>query len=200
MLSEWSAECAANDPGIDVPWASPDGTLHWVDLRADPNALDEITEADEYPALLASLRVLNGPRSIFFTSKCDVWSMDEEELASLRLDLFVEDDIAAAGLMSYIDVVFRERAVFASRHRAEQVLHRIDRMARELPHHLAKVECVLRHAVLDLDGVQEGYAFTVYVKACGIDEIEASERWSAALRDVATLIRSLEPTTPRART
>ncbi|MBS1814215.1 MAG: hypothetical protein JSS87_05015 [Acidobacteria bacterium] len=193
MLTEWSAECGADDPVIEVPWTSPDGALRWTDLRTDPHAVDEITEADEYPALLAALRALNASRSPVYTSKCDVWEMDADELAHLRADLLLEEDVATAGITSYIDIVVADRTTFASRHQAEQLMHRIDRMAGELPHSLAKLELVLRPAVVDFDAVQEGYAITLYVKGCGVDIFEANERWSAALRDVARLIRGMQP-------
>ena len=193
MLSEWSAECGADDPVLVVPWSSPDGAQHWVDLRDNPDALDTIPEADEYPALLASLRALNGTRSPVFTAKCDAWPMDADELESLRQELMLDPEVAQAGFISYIDLLWRDRATFISRPRMEGMLYRIDRMAADMPHSLAKLECVLRPAVADLDGaVAEGYAMTVYVKAAGVDEIEAAERWDAALRDVSTLMRSRE--------
>ena len=193
MLSEWTAECAADDPVLVVPWSSPGGALHWVDLRDNPDALDSIPEADEHPALLATLRALNGTRSPVFTAKCDAWMMDREELDSLRGDLMLDPEVARAGFVSYIDLLWKERAVFTSRHRMEGMLYRIDRMAVDLPHSLAKLECVLRPALTDLDGaVAEGFAVTMYVKATGVDETEASERWDAALRDASTLMRSRE--------
>ena len=193
MLSEWSAECGANDLVLVVPWSSPDGALHWVDLRDNPDALDTITEADEYPALLACLRALNGTRSPVFTAKCDAWTMDSDELESLRADLMLEPEVAQAGFVSYIDLLWRERSVFISRPRMEGMLYRIDRMAADMPHSLAKLECVLRPCVADLDGtVAEGFAVTVYVKAAGVDDSEAAERWDAALREVSTLMRSRE--------
>ncbi len=193
MLSEWSAECGADDPVLVVPWSSPDGALHWVDLRDNPDALDTITEADEYPALLACLRALNGTRSPVFTAKCDAWTMDSDELESLRADLMLEPEVAQAGFVSYIDLLWRERSVFISRPRMEGMLYRIDRMVADMPHSLAKLECVLRPCVADLDGtVAEGFAVTVYVKAAGVDDSEAAERWDAALREVSTLMRSRE--------
>ena len=193
MLSEWSAECGADDPVLVVPWSSPDGALHWVDLRDNPDGYDAIAEADEYPALLAALRALNGTRSPVFTAKCDAWPMDTAELESLQAELMLDPEVAQAGFASYIDLLWRERSVFTSRHRMEGMLYRIDRMAADLPHALATLECVLRPAVTDLDGaVAEGFAVTVYVKATGVDGTEAAERWDAALRDVTTLMRSRE--------
>lgn len=191
MLSEWSAECGEDDPVLVVPWASPDDRLRWVDLRDDPDALDSIAEADEYPALLAALRTLNGPRSPVFTAKCDVWVMDEDELAAARLVLMLEDEVAAAGMTSYIDLLWRERAVFTSRPRVEGVLYRLDRALKDVPFALAQVECVLRPAVVELEGtVAEGYTVSLYVKGVGVDATEAAQRWDEALRTAAHLLRS----------
>lgn len=193
MMSEWSAECGVDDPVLVIPWSSADGSLHWVDLRENPDALDDIAEADEYPALLAALRTLNGPRSPVFTAKCDAWAMEEDELEAARADLMLDAEVAGAGMTCYIDLLWRERAVFTSRHRVEGMLYRLERLAAERPHALAKMECVMRPAVVDLDGaVAEGFAVTLYVKAVGVDEAEASERWDAAVRDVASLVRSRE--------
>ena len=193
MLSEWSAECGADDPVVVVPWASPDGALRWVDLRDDPDALDNIAEADEFPALLASLRALNGPRSPVFTSKCDAWTMDEDELAHSRMDLLLEDEVAAAGFTSYIDLLPRDRAVLVSRPRVEGLLYRLERALHEQPFTLAKIETVLRPAVVELGGtVAEGFAVTLYVKGVGVDPQEAQQRWGEALRAVTALLRSRE--------
>ncbi|SEB76842.1 hypothetical protein SAMN05443244_1787 [Terriglobus roseus] len=193
MLSEWSAECGADDPVLVVPWSSPDGELEWVDLREDPYALDDIHEANDHPALMAALRALNGPRSPVFTAKCDVWTMDSDELEAARMELMVEDAVATAGMVSYIDMVWRERTIFASRPRMEQMLYRLDRMAVELSYSLAQVEYILRPAVVELEGaVGEGFAVTLYVKAVGVDEAEAAERWDEALRAVTALLRAKE--------
>jgi hypothetical protein len=193
VLAEWNAACGVDDPVLVVPWSSPDGALHWVDLRDDPDALDNVTEADEYPALLAALRTMNGNRSPVFTAKCDVWTMEADEVEATRDELMLEEDVATAGVASYVDALWRERSIFTSRHRMEQMLYRIDRLAADLPHSLALLECTLRPAVADLDGsVAEGFAVTLYVKAIGVDEAEAQERWDAALRAVALLFRSKE--------
>ncbi len=193
MLSEWNAACGIDDPVLVVPWSSPDGTLHWIDLRDNPDALDNVTEADDHPALLAALRTMNGNRSPIFTAKCDVWTMDAVELEATRDNLLLDDDVATAGTASYIDALWRERSIFTSRHRMEQMLYRTDRLATDLPHSLALLECTLRPAVVDLDGsVAEGFAISLYVKAVGVDEDEAQERWDAALRAVAFLFRSKE--------
>ena len=190
---EWSTAIAADDPVLVVPWQSPDGRLQWVDLREDDFALDEIQEADEHPALLAALRALNSARSPVFTAKCDVWPMETEELEATRDDLLLEPEQAGAGVACYLDLLWRDRGIFASRHRTEQVLHRLDRMIEELPGSLAKAEAVVRPAVVELDGaVAEGYCLSMYVKGVGVDEAEADQRWSAALGEVTALFRRSE--------
>ena len=189
MLMDAATAFDADDPVLVVPWGAADGETRWVDLRNDPDALDEISEADEHPALLTALRSLNSSRSPVFTAKCDVWRMAEEELDGTRNDLLLDENVAAAGVSCYVDLLWRDRGVFASRHRTEQAIHRLDRLAAELPHSLAKLEAVLRPAVVDLEGVREGFALTLYVKGVGVDAAEAHERWSAALRDTAALFR-----------
>lgn len=192
MLTDWSAACGAEDPVLVVPWASPDGTLQWVDLREDPYAVNDIVEAEDHPALLAALRSLNGSRSPVFTAKCDVWPMDADELDAMRDEMLLDEEVAGAGLVSYIDLLWRERATFASRHRMEQMLHKLDRLLTELPYSLAAAELTMRPAVTDLGTVAEGFAITLYVKGIGVDETEAAQRWDEALRAVTAVFRSKE--------
>jgi len=195
MMTEWNAACGPDDPVLVVPWSSPDGELAWVDLREDPYAVNEIPEAEEHPALLAALRALNGTRSVVFTAKCDVWPIDEEELSALRDELLLDEEIAKEGLASYLDLVWRDRAVFVSRHRMEQMLHRMERMLSELPNSLASAEMTMRPAVVDLDGsVAEGFALSLYIKGIGVDAIEAEQRWDEALRAATAILRSKEIT------
>ena len=193
MMSEGNAECGPDDLVLVVPWSDPQGSARWIDLRQDPDALDEIIEADDYPALLAALRALNGTRSPVFTAKCDAWPMDPDELAATRDDLMLDGEVARAGFTSYLDILWRERAVFTSRHRMEGILYRAERLAADLPHTLAKLEWTLRPAVADLDGtVAEGFAVTLYVKALGVDATEATLRWDQALSAATGLLRAKE--------
>jgi hypothetical protein len=134
-----------------------------------------------------------------FTAKCDAWVLDAEELEALRTQLdFTQDighsgveehDVAAAGFASYIDLIWRDRTVFASFHQSEQVLHRLARLAASIDQNGAALECVLRPAMVDLNGPQEGFAVTLYVKALGPDAFTAKQVWAAALDAVVALIR-----------
>ena len=137
MYAEWTAECGSDDPMIVIPWADPDGTARFVDLRAEPFDIAEIPEAEDHPAIRRALRSLNASGSGFFTSKCDVWTLSPEEggdkLESLRLDLDLTDEEVGFGFGSYLDVLWRERSIFASAHMASERLSRLARRAWRRP-------------------------------------------------------------------
>jgi hypothetical protein len=190
MLAEWSVECGAEDPVLVVPWKDPGGKAAFVDLRANPYDFDAIPEAEQYPPLMQALRALNATRSPVFTAKCDAWLLDGEELEQLRLNLDVAADEAPAGFGSYIDLVARGRSLFTSFPKHEQLLQRLARLAGPLERSVAVLDCVLRPALVDLDGPQEGFAISLYVKAVGDDRRAAQEEWAATLDAVVGLIRS----------
>ena len=195
MFAEWSAECTPDDPLLVVPWSDPDDPIHgphFIDLRENPYDLDHLLEAEQYPALMNALRALNANRSPVFTAKCDAWRLNDEELEALRLNLEVEADEAPAGFASYIDLLWRDRTVFASFHVQEQMLHRLTLRAAPLDHPYAMLDCVLRPAMLDLTGPQEGFAASLYIKAAGHDPHTAEANWAAALNDVVSLLRNRE--------
>jgi len=200
MLADWSAECGPDDPLLVVPWADPENpSVHFIDLRENPYDLDYLPEAAEHPPLLHALRSLNAPRSLFFTAKCDAWpvvftgsedSYAQSELAYLHLNLHHTAEETSAAFASYIDLISRDRVLFASRHRHEQLLDRLTRRAASLDLPYAMLELVLRPALVDLSGPQEGYSISLYVKALGHDHQSAEEHWANALGEVITLLRS----------
>lgn len=191
MLASWSVECGADDPVLVVPWSDAGG-LHFVDLRENPYDLDQVAEAEQHPALMQALRALNAPRSPVFTAKCDAWAMDAEELESLQLELDLNSAEAPCGFVSYIDLIWRDRPLFVSFHQQEQRLHRLARLLDPLDHPFALAEAVLRPALVDLTGPQEGFAVTLYVKALGTDAPHAYEHWTKTLEAVVVVLRSKE--------
>jgi hypothetical protein len=193
MLSEWSVECSADDPVLVVPWSDPSdstGNRRFIDLRENPYDLDHLPEAEHYPPLMHALRALNAARSPVFTAKCDAWPLDAEELDALRENLDVSADEGPAGFGSYIDILWRDRSIFASFHLQEQMLHRLTRHTAPLHHPYAQLDCIIRPAMVDLTGPQEGFAVSLYVKAAGHSEQAAEENWASALDAVVALLRS----------
>ncbi len=195
MLSEWSVECSADDPVLVVPWSDPSdpsGNRRFIDLRENPYDLDHLAEAEQHPPLMHALRALNASRSPVFTAKCDAWPLDLEELDALRLNLDLSAGDAQAGFASYIDMLWRERSLFASFHQQQQLMHRFTRHTTLLDQPNAMLDCVIRPALVDLTGPQEGFAVSLYVKALGHSPKAAEENWGAALDAVAGLLRSRE--------
>jgi hypothetical protein len=198
MLAEWSVECSAEDPVLVVPWKEADGKAVFVDLRANPYDFDAIPEAEQYPALMQALRALNATRSPVFTAKCDAWPLAGEELQYLQLSLDEGPADAHAllsfGFASYIDLIAGERTLFTSFYKHEQLLRRLTRLAASLDRPTAALDCVLRPAFLDMETPQQGFAFTLYVKALGGDPQAALDEWAAALDAVVALVRSKDLT------
>ena len=190
MLADWSAECGPDDPVLVIPWEPEGDCSSFVDLRENPYDLDHIPEAEQNPPLLQALRALNAPRSPVFSAKCDAWPMDPDELESLQLHLDITPAEATHGFMSYIDLLWRDRPLFVSSAQQEQRLTRLTRLATAIYLPDASLECTLRPAFLDLTGPQEGFAFTLYVKAAGTDAPHAYDNWSRALEAITALLRS----------
>jgi len=200
MLAEWTAECGPDDPVLVVPWSDPASGARFVNLRAEPYDLAEVPEADAYPALRRALRALNAQGSAFLTAKCDAWTLyaedGAEKLEALRLDLDVSDEEVAFGFGSYIDLVPRERTLFASAHVFSERLDRMIRRATRLPHPYAALEATMRPALVELRGVQEGYSVTLYITGVAGDPDTAAKRWEAALEDIVHLLREREWAVP----
>jgi hypothetical protein len=197
MLAEWSAECAPDDPVLVVPWSDANNpNVHFVDLRENPYDLDHLPEAEHFPALMHALRALNGARSPVFTAKCDAWPLELEELDELHLNLDIDPthEPLPAGFTSYIDLLLRDRTRFVSVHHHQQFLDRLVRRAAPLDHPHAMLDCVIRPALLDLAGPQEGFAITLYIKALGQNPGTAQQHWSAALESIIILLRAKDIT------
>jgi hypothetical protein len=196
MLSEWTAECSHDAPTLVVPWSDPASGARFIDLRAEPYDIAEIPEVEHNPTLARALRSLNATRSPFLTAKCDAWLLSAgshaETLEALRMELMLHDEDVRHGFASYIDILWRERSVFASAHHQQDRLDRIVRRAQRLQHPEAALECVLRPAFLDLNGPLEGFSFTLYVTAVGPEPELARERWDLAMDDIVSLLRSKE--------
>jgi hypothetical protein len=194
MLAEWTAECTADAPTLVVPWSDPDSSARYIDLRAEPYDLAEISEAEQYPALGRALRSLNATRSPFLTAKCDVWQLsaisEPEELEALRFELDLDPEESHAGIACYIDILWRDRTLFASAHQQREMLDRLTRRAERLDHRAAALACVLRPAMFDFENTTvEGFAVTLYIRAVGINLASATAHWDAALEDITALLR-----------
>ena len=196
MLAEWNAECAQDASTLVVPWTDENGSSRFLDLRANPYDIAEISEAEHNPTLGRALRSLNASRSPVLTAKCDAWPLTQEgyaeQMQALRMELMLPEEDITCGYSSYIDVMWRESAVFVSLHKQQERLDRIVRRAKLLDHPECALECVLRPAFVDLNGPLEGFAVSVYLTSLGRDKAMAFRRWEYAIEDIVSLLRSKE--------
>jgi hypothetical protein len=180
MEADWSVEIGADLPRIVVPWA--DEGLCFVDLAgsADPAQLiaqttAQLAEQWSHAALAKALLALNAPNSTVFTSKCDAWPLQADEIDPLEFDA---NSPASTGSACYIDIIFRDSAAFGSFEWHETWLRRTTQHLRTLPLRSARIELVLRQAEVE---AAEGFAITLYAMGCGADSNAANTAWSAAV-------------------
>ena len=84
MEADFSVEMGPVDPVLEVPWAAPDGSLRYFNLREHPALIGEVEEVRRFPALAEFLRHVNSTGGTFETVKCDAWASTEIEPESGR--------------------------------------------------------------------------------------------------------------------
>lgn len=169
MEADWCVEIGPDLPQIDATWEG------FVDLQSSTSAIETVEEA-QHSALRKALLALNANNSPVFTSKCDTWTLSAEEIDPDEFGASIGN--ARMGFASYIDILQRDPAQFASYESHE-------RRTRELASHLrlfavqnGRVDMVLRAAVMN---EASGYGVTLYAAGCGPDEASAYTAWQAVL-------------------
>jgi hypothetical protein len=183
MEAELTVELGADDPTLAVPWSDPEGRLHYVSLRGDPAAIDQVEEARALPELRDFLLLVNSAPSNLQSAKCDAWFTDEitEEEAVFG---------AACKFGSYVDLTFHKAAPQGSFPLHEAFGQRLIELLKRVPEMPGSVEVIIRRAHFEDHGEQlrEGFYFTVYVFGFGDDESEARQSWGIALKLVANAL------------
>jgi hypothetical protein len=182
MLSDWSVECGADDPVVVLPWQSEDGSLRYFDLRRAPEAIEQISEARQFPTLASTLRRWNHPDAPIFTAKCDVWSYPA--------DLFDAGDLPGYAFAqgSYIDLIPSNPEMFRSFAACENQLRIWTAIAQAIPLQECRCEWTLRSALIFPSLVvgqgvsgQTGFATTLYAWGYGSSPQAAASAWSQAI-------------------
>lgn len=190
MDADWSVELGADDPALEFPWTSPDGTEGYVDLPARLNGLYEVMEAAANHELAEFLRTVNGKSSQWLTAKCDVWTDNELGEAEAVYD-------ATLKFACYVDLIAREhpaRFSFA-RHEAwvKSVARKLDNEGAES----IACELVVRRCWFHPEGTADpeqtdaGFYVTFYLFGYGHDEAEARAPWAEGLRRVTDVLADL---------
>jgi hypothetical protein len=187
METDWSVAAGADDPVIEARWSDAASGLTWVDLRVDGETqrsrIAALPEAVRSQAMSLALALLNAPRGVLMTTKCDRWQMNEAERAELADAL--DAPVLACGYGSYIDVLMAHAVPMTDFLLHEEWARTLARRCAALPVEDARLEVVVRPA--HKDDIW-GYGLTVYCYAGGADEVRAEAVWADAIEQTVPLL------------
>ena len=187
METDWSVAAGADDPVIETHWSDAPTGLAWVDLRADAETqksrIVALPEAARSPAMARALALLNAPRGVLMTTKCDRWLLSDAERAELADTLDAPE--LATGYGSYIDVLMAHAVPMADFLLHEEWARTTARRCAALPVDDARLEVVVRPAHKD---DAWGYGLTVYCYAGGVDEARAEAVWADAIEQTVPIL------------
>ena len=187
METDWSVAAGADDPMIETHWSDATTGLAWVDLRADAETqksrIVALPEAARSPAMARALALLNAPRGVLMTTKCDRWLLSDAERAELADTLDAPE--LATGYGSYIDVLMAHAVPMADFLLHEEWARTTARRCAALPVEDARLDVVVRPAHKD---DAWGYGLTVYCYAGGVDEARAEAVWADAIEQTVPIL------------
>jgi hypothetical protein len=179
MDADFSVELGAEDPILDFPWEAPGTALRYYDVKAAPDQLRFIDEAEKYHELRDFLASVNSPTSMFETAKCDVWTDD---------DLTEIEDIYDAQLkfVSYVDLVFAGQDSNRTNFDAhERGVRRLVELLGRAPQISSAAEFIIRRCYFHQGSTEEsGFYITFYLSGYGADEGDARRHWGIGLNVV----------------
>jgi hypothetical protein len=160
MEADWEIEVGGGAPVIEAHWSG------FVDLRAQPGRIVEISEVAKCAPLAELLLALNGTVSGLWTAKCDLWEPDAPVVAGETSLPDAELRCGAFGsphaLACYVDLLPLNGRVFPLWTEAESFCRAwVDRLA-EVSIPEARLDLVVRQAIA---GTSEGFGVTAYFHA-----------------------------------
>jgi hypothetical protein len=198
MIADYSVELGRDDPALELPWRSPDGTWRFHDLKSDLSSIDSIVEAVEFPELRGVLLRLNAADFPLQTAKCDVWKTCE---------MSPEEEIFDAEWKqgSYIDLLFSSDDKRFDFPLHEQFAITICRLLSRAPDISAAAEFFIRRChywntapvrSMPPDAIphaepldtKPGFYFSVYVAGFGNTDSDARRQWAIACELVKNAI------------
>jgi hypothetical protein len=179
--ADFEIELGAEDDALEFPWRSEDGHMRYYDLKAQPDLLLYISEANEFPELGEFLSAVNA-RSIFLTAKCDAWY--ETELNEAE-SIYGEP----MKMGSYVDLLFEAEASRSTLPAQERLVKRLCQLLGQAPEMPAAAEFDIRRCYgAEAQGSAPGFYVTAYTFGYGNAEEEARKRWGIALKLVQNAV------------
>lgn len=179
MQADYSLELGSDDPALEMPWQSPDGSCRFMNLKQNPELLAGMDEARQHPELGGFLRRINAPDLPLQTAKCDVW---------FTAELFPEEEIfgATGKQVSYVDLLFTGDDLQTSLEKHESFVREICNLMERAPETASSVELVVRHCHYHRDSRTvdsvTGFCVCVYVSGYGDTPEQARQNWAIALK------------------
>jgi hypothetical protein len=186
MLAEWNVELGADDPQLEIPWRSEDGSLRYLDLKRQTELLLEISEACGNSTLAGFLEWANSRESPFETAKCDTWSTNE---ITAEEEIFGEPHKFG----SYIDLLFTS-GDFTSFPKHETFVQKLATLLRHAPDISASADFIVRRCIDRRDdrAPQHGFYITFHLSGFGEDEPDARSHWAIAMKTVQHAIMQMQ--------
>ena len=179
MQAEYDVELGREDPALELPWRSEDGTVRYYDVKGHPEWVLQIEEAKAFPELGAFLKRVNALGFPLQTAKCDIWYSRE---------ISKEEEIfgAVCKLVSYVDLVFTADETRASLEKHEELAQGLCQLLQRAPEIAATVALVIRRCYYhgaedDSDESTSGFCLTAYVSGFDNEPNDARQRWAIAL-------------------
>ena len=156
MEADWEMEIGGSAPVIDAFWTG------FEDLRRSPERASALPETQELSGLAEALVRLNADTSSVWTSKCDVWELDELDPDELDAPI----GSAVNGIACYIDLLPRRDGDWADPVQAEEWCKSICSSIRAIPLGSCRLDLIIRCAAIAPDD-RNGLGVTAYLSACG---------------------------------
>jgi hypothetical protein len=182
VQADFSIECGVGDECLEMPWASEDGALRYVDLRQDLARIADLDEARRFSELADFLRAINSPRSAFHTAKCD---------AGFSREMTVEDEFFGTNgkFGSYVDVLFKSPILQSSFDQHKGIARNLVQLLQRTPETPAAMELLVRRCYSSIENAApEGFYFTCYIFGYSDSEVEARQHWGIALHLAANAL------------
>jgi hypothetical protein len=181
MEADWEFDLSFDSPRIETLWPG------WIDLRLFPEKVTEIAEGGQLSGLSAALVRLNEPAAPVWTSKCDVWRVEEFDLDELD----APHEQAATAAACYIDLLPRSAQQWASPALVETTCRAVCGALHTVSLRCCRADLVIRHALGTSDECALG--ITAYCTASGPEEARAATVLSLALAALVDALLAVQP-------